>query len=136
LFDPPKMKEIPLRFDRATGQLVPVKSKRKWNGGRFIKGPIPVEWLANANKTLSGCKTALEIWYLSGLNNSYEFRLTPARCRELGLDGKSKWRGLKTLEQEGLIAVNRAPGAAPMVKILKVPEEHLRSINQESQGCG
>lgn len=87
---------------------------------RYIKGPIPFDWMAKAASiSKSAAKTALVLWFLRGLTRERRFRLVPARCREFGLDEKAKARGLKSLQEAGLIEVTANRGAAPFVEILE-----------------
>ena len=86
---------------------------------------IPLGWLSRACR-LSGkaLATALAIWYLKGLRNSYEgLMLTTAVVERLGISRYSKSRALRDLERAGLIRVERRPQKNPLVTILKVDDE-------------
>jgi len=89
---------------------------------KFLKGPIPWNWLAKAcscSKSGASIRVALVIWFLSGVNRlDATVKLNGARMRELGLNPSSWRRGLISLEKAGLIAVDRKPGCLPTVTLL------------------
>ncbi len=88
--------------------------------GLFLKGPIPVAWLARAAELgLPALVVGLELWLLSGLRRSNtvdlnlsRFRFTDVRARQ------SNQRGLKRLEDAGLVRVRRHPGRRSQVEIV------------------
>ncbi len=88
--------------------------------GLFLKGPIPISWLARAERRgLSALTIGLELWLLCGLRKSKvvdlnlsQLRLTDARARQ------SNQRGLRKLEEAGLVRVSRRPGRRSQVEIV------------------
>ena len=90
--------------------------------GRFIKGPIPVLWIAEAFRLRkpSAGKVAVALFYHRGLCAKDEFKIEPARFRELGIDESTRRRGMAELELAGLISVRRKPGRAPSVSMLRL----------------
>jgi DNA-binding transcriptional ArsR family regulator len=103
----------------------PVKTKKI--KGEFLKGPIPLGWLACAAK-LSGkapVAVALAIWFQAGRRRSKEVRLTTAVIERFGIDRKAKYRGLSALEKAGLVRVHRQPRRNPVVTILDWPDQPL-----------
>ena len=102
-----------------------ISDSDEWITGTFLKAMIPLGWLSRACR-LSGkaLATALAIWYLKGLRNSYEgLMLTTAVVERLGISRYSKSRALRDLERAGLIRVERRPQKNPLVTILKVDDE-------------
>lgn len=105
---------------------------RHKKGEMFLCGPIPWKWLTHAS--LNGGKgsaiqVALAIWFLSGLNHkSATVKLTRKTLKSLGVERNSGYRGLRSLEESGLISVIRKKGASPIVTLLKIQENN----NQES----
>lgn len=89
---------------------------------RFIKGPIPVGWLASVMRLRkpSAVKVAIALFYQRGLCKSDEFKIEPARFSELNIDELTRRRGLAELERWGLIAVKRRPGQSPDVAMIGV----------------
>lgn len=104
-----------LRFDPLKGCLVEVKS----SVDRFIKGPIPLKWVIAANSLPGKCgSVGVALWYLSGLNNSKQFKVTSDVERVAGCERKAVYSALNELENNGLICVVRRKGARPLVTIL------------------
>lgn len=89
---------------------------------RFIKGPIPVPWMARANRLRkpSAAKVAVALFYQRGLCNRDEFKIEPARFVELNIDELTRRRGLAELERSGLITVQRWAGRSPVVAMIGV----------------
>ena len=96
---------------------------RHGSGERFLKGPIPLSWLAVA----AGCSgralhAALLIWYRAFLTRGQPVKI-PAHDRNLfGLDRKSLNRAVSALECAGLVRVERKAGNSPRITILD-PED-------------
>ena len=97
------------------------KPPRHQAGERFLKGPIPLDWLCKAAQ-LPGksLQVALAIWFLSGLSNSATVRLGNSVLCEMGVDRHSKKRALTQLTNAQLISVQRSSGQAPVVTILNL----------------
>lgn len=111
-----------LRLNRITAPVSTGKAPRHQPGEYFLRGPIPMKWLSAASKASgrgSGLKVALALWYLSGLNGqSHTVKLQTAALRFLGVDRHAAYRGLKVLEDAGLVRVQRHPGRTPVVTLL------------------
>ena len=86
---------------------------------RFVKGPIPAEWLEQAAR-LSGkaLHAALAIRYLDGFRGTGTVQLRPSTRNDYGMDRFSCNRALDQLKAAGLITVLRKAGAAPVVTIM------------------
>lgn len=88
--------------------------------GEFLKGPIPLLWLTAASK-LSGkspLAVGLALWFEAGRRRSLTVTLTTAILARFGVqDRKAKYRGLRALEEAGLIGVLRVPRRNPLVTI-------------------
>jgi len=85
---------------------------------RFVKGPIPVPWLAKAfSLTPSAAKCALALFYQRGLRCCDEFKIEPARFRELGIPEIARRRGLHDLERAGLIRLQKRSSKTPIAKL-------------------
>lgn len=100
------------------------KAPRHKAGDRFLRGPIPMDWLCAASKTSghgSGFKVAIALWHLSGLNRQAKtVKLSGSVLREMGVERHAGYRGLDALETAGLVGVERRPGQSPVVTILSV----------------
>ena len=101
----------------------PVEGAAEPSSGRrdlFLKGPIPVSWLARAAKCgLPALVIGLELWLLSGLRKSKVVDLNLSRLRLAVVRARqSNQRGLRNLEEAGLVRVTRHPGRRSRVEIL------------------
>lgn len=94
--------------------------RRRIDGDRFLKGPIPLSWLARAAKRPGrALHVGVALWFLAGLARSETVRLSSATLRTLGVDRHAARRALQLLEAEGLVSVVRRPGSNPVVTILR-----------------
>ena len=93
--------------------------KRSTNLKKFIKGPIPLDWITKAagakGKTLH---VGMTLWFLSGLKRSCKVALSQSKLRLFGVSRQASYRALLRLEDAGLVSVERHPGRNPMVTIL------------------
>ncbi len=88
----------------------------------FIRGPIPLSWLAVAAK-LPGktIHVALALWWLYGMSNGAPLKMTRQALVALNVERDAERAGLIRLESAGLIRVARRPGQRPLVTILAAP---------------
>jgi hypothetical protein len=86
---------------------------------RFLKGPVPWNWLVRASK-LPGTALILGLclWRLKGATRSNSVWLGNSELQPFGIDRAAKSRGLAALEKAGLIAINRNAARRPIVTIL------------------
>ena len=84
------------------------------SGEKFLKGPIPFNWLCRAAQ-LPGksLQVALAIWFLAGLNKSATVRLGQSVLNEFGVDRHSKSRALAQLMNARLISIQCAVRMCP-----------------------
>jgi hypothetical protein len=87
--------------------------------GRFLRGPIPLDWLQQAAR-LPGraLHLGIALWYLDGFQQTRTVQAKPSVIRDFGLDRYASYRALHQLEEVGLVSVVRKKGAAPMVTLL------------------
>jgi hypothetical protein len=87
---------------------------------RFIRGPIPAEWIEQAAR-LPGkaLQAALMIRYLDGFERTGTVKLRPSVRNAYGMDRFSCTRSLYRLEAAGLISVRRKRGSSPVVTIVE-----------------
>jgi DNA-binding transcriptional ArsR family regulator len=114
-------KDLPvkrLQLDSATGKLVEAPKKEL-----FLRGPIPLDWLAAAaklpGKTLN---VAVALYWRHGMAKAKSFKLTQVALTAMNLERDAASAGLTRLEQAGLIRVERRPGQRPIVSILDLPK--------------
>lgn len=102
-------------FDSQTGSFIPCEETK-----RFIKGPVPYDWMCRAN-ALPGKAGAVGIalWFLVGVKRTRTFRLTIDIVRIARCTRKAIYRALEALEEAGLIqVVERRRGRKPVVTVL------------------
>jgi hypothetical protein len=100
----------------------PKRPPRHRQGEQFLKGPIPWSWLERAGG-LPGkaLQVAMRLWQEAGFTKrrTVRFRLTAMRCMKIG--PQAARRGLRNLEQAGLVSVHRKPGKSLEVTLLEYP---------------
>ena len=103
-----------LTFNRTTGSYGP-----KRNTSKFIKGPIPFDWMAKAH-SLPGKAgpVGLGIWFLTGVKRKRTVKLNGEIESLAGCKRKAVATAVDQLEQAGLINVTRHNGARPTVEVL------------------
>ena len=101
------------RFDKA-------EAFARSRGGRFLRGPIPWDWIRRASQ-LPGKALILGlcIWRLSGATGKNMVLLSNSELQPFRIDRAAKSRGLAALEKAGLIAVSRKPSRWPLITLLK-----------------
>jgi hypothetical protein len=90
------------------------------SSSRFIKGPIPLIWLANANR-LGGSVgvVAFVLWFYDGMNAGRPFKIDHSLDDITGVSRQTRQSALKKLEQARLIELKINRGAYPTVRIIK-----------------
>jgi hypothetical protein len=111
------------KVPQVSGDLLHAIKKEKKLGKKsncpFLKGPIPLHWLASAKKASpTTLYVGLYLWHLSGLAKKKTFKATNRTLPMWGLDRYAKYRGLKKLDKLGLIKVKRQNKNSPEVTIL------------------
>jgi hypothetical protein len=101
------------------GALERVKIKPVRNTNRFLKGPIPWDWIIRASE-LPGKALLLGLclWRLKGATRSDTVALSNTELEPFGIDRAAKSRGLSALERAGLIKVDRKPGRWSNITLL------------------
>jgi hypothetical protein len=104
-----------LSFDEGLGNFV----ERSTYSQQFIKGPIPLEWIAQAN-ALPGKAGAVGIalWFLVGVKKSRAFKATRQIEAIASCGRKAVYAALEALQAAGLIKFTPAKGARPTVEVL------------------
>jgi len=106
------------------GMTAPAKPKSKpprFCKAEFLRGPIPWRWLTLAMK-LPGRTLAvgLILWREAGILDNRTLPLSHARLRDCGIDRHTARRALRSLEQAGLVKIDRPAGRCLQVTILEV----------------
>jgi DNA-binding transcriptional ArsR family regulator len=128
-----RVQEQPFTWDKAVGQFVPttdrveveaarlsgLEAKVQHRRSRFLKGPVPWEWLIRASGLPGKALTVgLCLWRLSGAMGNRTVTLGNAELEPFGIDRPAKSRALDALEKAGLIKAERKPGRWPIVTLL------------------
>jgi len=93
--------------------------------GRFIKGPLPLDWVLRA-ANLPGSypmKVAISLWYQAGLHRTNTVKVASRATDDWGVNCKARYRALGALEEVGLISVQREKGKSPVVTILDIGKD-------------
>ena len=108
----PSKSEFPIRAS--------VKPPRHKLGEKFLMGPIPWNWLtAAASQKGKALHVGIILWFLAGMNRKGTVAFSMSQAALLGMDRFSAYRGLKALEQAGLIAGTRHKGRNASVTLLE-----------------
>lgn len=93
---------------------------RPRNGEKFIRGPIPWSWIASASQ-LPGksAHVAWALWFAAGVHRSRTFPVPMNRIREIGVSRQAAYRSLQTMENAGLVALERGSGKRAVVTLLE-----------------
>ena len=105
----------------------------------FVRGPIPLGWLAAAG-SLGGkaMHVGLYCWYLAGLNDSMEVKLSTSRLKEFGVSRQAVHRALAALERQRLLFVQRRSGCCPVVTLFVSRSQASPALEYQPatvQGC-
>ena len=114
---------------RATEQSNNAKSKparsraelplpRHARGERFIRGPIPLQWMKLASKCGNRSEAvALLLWYAAGFQRSNPVKLSKKTLAELAIHPKTAKRVLVRMMEFKLVDAEFRRGCSPLVTI-------------------
>ena len=106
--------------NRGGGCPVSRKPPRHRQGEKFLKGPIPWEWLTQAAKLPGKAfEVGIALWFLAGVQRKRTVTLSGSALRDLEVSRFAGYRALSALEKTGLVSVQRHPGRNPIVTILE-----------------
>ena len=99
---------------------------RHCQGEKFLKGPIPLEWLIQAAR-LPGrtLHVGIALWHQVGLISANHVPLSMKLLRSMRVDRSAVYRALHALEDAELVAVVRRRGHQPHVTILNAPRHQV-----------
>jgi hypothetical protein len=111
-----------LKLDASlVGAPKPPPKKKPIYKRRFLKGPVPMAWLAEAHRVASGSGTLVGniLWHLSGLkHNERTILLSNVECAKWGVSRQAKALALDKFEDAGLVTLQRRSKASPLVTIV------------------
>lgn len=114
------------RFRRTEDEPTAQPARRRPRVARndmFLKGPVPMRWLSLAGQ-LPGraLHVGLALWFHSGLQRSKtNIVIARSTLAQLGVDRFAAARGLRQLEEAGLVRVERCTGRSPRVTLKEAP---------------
>lgn len=113
--------ETKLVFDKRVKKFAPEnKNHSGYIRGKFLKGPVPLEWLSVAADISSvAFKVGVALWYLRGLQGSEEIRFTIDARKMFRISRYSVYRALDDLQDAGLIRATRHKGRLPRIILLQ-----------------
>jgi hypothetical protein len=92
---------------------------RRKSTGRFLKGPIPLAWLAAAARQPGrALHVGIAVWFLAGMKRDRTVALSPSVLAELGVNRHAAYRAVGALERANLLSVSRKCGRAPIVSVI------------------
>ena len=107
--------------------------------GLFLKGPVSWTWLSTAAR-LPGraLHVALGIRLFTGIKKTRRIALSVSWLSQLGVSRHAAYRGLKALEDRGLVSVDRHRGRKPLVTVIEIESDGvtvspLQEAGQESK---
>jgi hypothetical protein len=119
-FDPDLLRLTGVNLDGVCG--VPKKPPRHRQGEKFLRGPIPWNWLQQAARLRgSALPAALLVWFEAGCRQSRTVPLCLTRAAEFQLSPDTMRRGLRRLEAAKLVSIRRPPGRGLLITILDAP---------------
>jgi hypothetical protein len=102
------------------------------NGKHFVKGPIPLEWLAAVAALEGKClNVALAIQWLNGMSSGRSFTLTPKALRSLNVSDDTANGCLSLMEKAQLISVRRRAGRRSEISVLSIAHEEHHAIAEQ-----
>lgn len=105
----------------------------------FLRGPIPLLWLAVAYSVSStALVVGLHLWYIRGLRKTSEDLVISQKLatKSLRIKKRALTRGLDKLETAGLINTSRGRGKAIRVTILQAnPTIRFTEVSEKDQSC-
>ena len=98
-------------------------------GRRFVKGPIPLEWLAVACSVGGkAANVAWAIWYRRGTTKrTTDLPITRRLLRHFSVHPETAVRILEGFSRRGLLTLLKRRGRSPRVSILRLKEDEHRA---------
>lgn len=95
------------------------KGRRKLRAARFLKGPIPLNWIREHVQ----CPTDRLLLVLRAhgdMQHSNEVKVSADVLRDANItERKAAYRAIKSLEARGSLTVSRKPGRRPVVRLAR-----------------
>jgi hypothetical protein len=92
----------------------------------FLKGPIPLAWLARVNVGANTAVVALAVVVASDMGRGQSGTVQRSIWRQLGLSPRARRRALNALERAGIIRIERTPGKPVRIRLRINPRSRRR----------
>jgi hypothetical protein len=120
-FDPDALRLSDANLDDPRRR-VPSRPPRHQPGGKFLRGPIPWDWLLQAGRLPgSALHAAMLLWFEAGCRKTRTVSFNRTRAAEFQLSPDTMSRALRELEAAGLVSILRPPGRCLRVTIHDAP---------------
>lgn len=93
-----------------TGSCATNRRRKRVSADRFLAGPVPMSWLAEAYRRGSAAQAVgLALWHARGMQRGREapIKVNAASRRPMGLSQDQARRGVRALEAAGLVKIER-----------------------------
>lgn len=101
-----------------SAQRKPRVVEMEWIDGEFVRGPLPMDWFNKAKALGGACvSVGLRLWHFKGMSRGEIFHAGLSQLRLGNESTDTVRRGLKRLEDAGLIEVIRNNGCKHRFRI-------------------
>ena len=110
-----------LRIIPKNKTLIAIKQKERLGKvkGRFLKGPISMDWLERVGQCPGkAMQVAIAIWHMVGMTGERTIKIPKAVLQKLGVNRYALHRALPAMEKAGVISVVKRSGASPEITVL------------------
>lgn len=95
------------------------KGRRKRRAGRFLKGPIPLDWIRKHIQSPTD-RLLLVLLAHGDMQHSNEVKVSAdVLCDANITERKAAYRAIKSLEARGSLTASRKPGRRPVVRLAR-----------------
>lgn len=97
------------------------QSKPRKEDKRFLKAPLPWNWLCSASKCPGkSLNVAIALRFIAGIKKDNRIKMQRAVLKDLGISRQTYNNGLKQLERVGLVTIEKGPGQTPTVTLVNL----------------
>jgi hypothetical protein len=115
-------------------KIVELKLPRPERGEKFVRGPIPMNWIRAAiplgRKSIN---VVLAVWFLAGFKRESQVKLTAATLADFDVTSQAARAILRRFETAGLVVVDRKRGRSPIITILDVNKSNPSKMVREDR---
>jgi hypothetical protein len=117
-----QIRTLHLVWKNEIGQAVQLNELAEQSKLRYLKGPIPWDWVVRASMLLGkALVVGLCLWRISGATKSKTVVLANRELEPFGIGRSTKARALAALQGAGLIRTERRPGRWSEITLLVGP---------------